>query len=122
MLRGRGFDCLTTYQVGLGAASDNDLAVYADDKGLVLVSHDKPFFRRRQKGTQFGQHVDIKVREMDAAGVLDNHLDEVVDTLQRISPVLVQVRRESVQVHWPERERPLVKVRTVKPQELSSGD
>ena len=41
VLRDAGHDCWTAVEAGLSGAIDDAIAVYADDRKAVLVSHDK---------------------------------------------------------------------------------
>ena len=61
-------------------AEDDDVSVYADDKGAVLITHDAELTERRKVNT-FGKHVRLKGQQPDAREVLEAHLDELVTEL-----------------------------------------
>jgi hypothetical protein len=44
-----GHICWTAANAGLAAANDDSIAVYADEKDAVLVSHDKAFAERHKR-------------------------------------------------------------------------
>lgn len=95
LLRSRGHRCLTVGEVGLATAKDNDLAVYADNKHAVFVSHDEEFSERRRDNT-FGYHVHLGCAEPRAVEVLALHLDEVVELVQSRDAIVVRVTRDGV--------------------------
>lgn len=56
MLRRHGHECLTASQVGLAAATDDALTVWASEHRAVVVSTDREFSRRRMQNA-IGHHV-----------------------------------------------------------------
>jgi predicted nuclease of predicted toxin-antitoxin system len=44
----RGFEAVHVFQLGLGAASDAEIAAFAEADGYVLVSKDEDFLNHRQ--------------------------------------------------------------------------
>ena len=54
-----GHECWTAGEANLHDAPDDALAVYAANRGAVLVSHDAEFARRRRRNT-IGQHVWLR--------------------------------------------------------------
>jgi predicted nuclease of predicted toxin-antitoxin system len=56
VLRQAGHECWPS-TAGLAASADDDaVAVYADDRGAVLITHDRKVTRRRMQNT-IGRHV-----------------------------------------------------------------
>lgn len=95
MLRGRGHRCHTAGEVGLATADDNTLAVYADDKGAIFVSHDAEAAQRRRENT-FGRHVHLKCLQPFAVQVLEEHLDEVIELAMSRDSIVIKVTTEGV--------------------------
>ncbi len=81
IFRKAGHNCWRSPEAGLAGAKDDDLSVYAADKGAVLVTHDRKATERRKKRT-IGSHVLLRCPEPDAGAVLAAHLDEIVGLLQ----------------------------------------
>ncbi|HTY71348.1 MAG TPA: DUF5615 family PIN-like protein [Actinomycetes bacterium] len=77
MLIATGHECWTAADAGLTVAADDDLTVYAQAQGAILVTHDAAFSRRRRANC-IGHHLWLKCAEMDAAELLRVRLDEVV--------------------------------------------
>jgi predicted nuclease of predicted toxin-antitoxin system len=100
MLDGQGHECWTATQAGRRLAKDEDLAVYADDKGAVVVSHDIEFASWRRRRT-WGQHVWLHCVPPDAPDVLARHLTEVIGYLTNMPAVVIEVRPDRVIAHPP---------------------
>lgn len=49
MLRRKGHDCLTASQVGLAAATDDALTVWASEHRAVVLTTDREFSRKRMQ-------------------------------------------------------------------------
>jgi hypothetical protein len=82
VLRQAGHECWPS-TAGLAASADDDaVAVYADDRGAVLITHDREFTRRRMRNT-IGRHVRLDCEQPDAMAVIGAHLDELVAALER---------------------------------------
>ena len=90
MLRHKGHDCLTASQVGLAAATDDALTVWASEHRAVLVSTDREFSRRRMKNA-IGHHVWLRCPDWEADVVLEANLAEVVSRLQARSNLTIRV-------------------------------
>ncbi|MGH8906915.1 MAG: DUF5615 family PIN-like protein [Egibacteraceae bacterium] len=59
VLRSAGHQCWSVFEAGLAgvaAADDDDLSVYADERGAVVVTHDREFSPQRMANT-FGRHL-----------------------------------------------------------------
>jgi hypothetical protein len=90
-----GHECWPS-TAGLAASADNDtVAVYADDRAAVLITHDREFTRRRMKNT-IGRHVRLDCEQPDARAVIDAHLDELVTELERAHDVVIVVSAAEV--------------------------
>jgi predicted nuclease of predicted toxin-antitoxin system len=90
MLRHRGHECLTASQVGLAAATDDVLTVWASEHEAAVVSTDREFGRRRMQNA-IGHHVWLRCLDWDADAVLESHLAEVVTRLEARSDLTIRV-------------------------------
>lgn len=90
MLRRRGHECLTASQVGLAAAIDDALTVWAAEHRAVVVSTDREFSRRRMQNA-IGHHVWLRCLDWEAATVLEAHLVEVITRIEARSDLTVRV-------------------------------
>ena len=98
MLRARGFRVESAYSVGLSDADDDDLSVWADDRGAILISHDREFSRRR-RAMPVGRHLELRCKERAAAELLAGRLAEVLEILRNAEDVTVVVSATGVAVH-----------------------
>ena len=94
--------CWSIRDAGLTRAGDDEVAVYADDKGAVLISHDQELFDRRRE-RDFGHHIYLKCLEYDARKVVRVHLDEIVRLLDGTQTRILKVTTSSVTVVPPRR-------------------
>jgi predicted nuclease of predicted toxin-antitoxin system len=79
LLRGFGHAVVVASEVGLGGAvpaSDDEVTVYAIDRGMVVVTHDREFTARRKRHT-IGLHVRLMCMQPDAVDVLRERHDEL---------------------------------------------
>lgn len=93
VLRSAGHDCWTAADAGLAgpeSANDDEVSVYAHDKGAVVVTHDREFTKRRVRRT-FGRHVWLRCEQPDAAAVVELVLDELVQSLDSLDVLVVIV-------------------------------
>lgn len=95
LLRRRGHHCEPVGGLGLATAKDNDLAVYADNKRAVFISHDEEFSQRQRDNT-FGYHVHLDCAEPRAVDVMRKHLDEVIEYVGSRDAIVLKVTRERV--------------------------
>jgi predicted nuclease of predicted toxin-antitoxin system len=103
LLKRNGHECWSAAAAGLAgddAAEDDDISVYADEKGAVVITHDREFSLRRRRNT-FGRHVWLRCLEPMAVEVLADHLDELVRRLEEMAVVVIEVRPDSLIVHPP---------------------
>ena len=90
MLRRHQHDCLTASQVGLAAATDDTLTVWAGEHGAVVVSTDREFSQRRMKNA-IGRHVWLRCKDWEADAVLEARLADVVRRLEARSDLTIRV-------------------------------
>jgi predicted nuclease of predicted toxin-antitoxin system len=93
-----GHECWTAAAAGRFLRSDEELAIYAHDRDAALVSHDREFAKWRMRRT-YGQHIWLRCPEPDAVTVMENRLDEIVATLEKITEVVVEVGPKLFRVH-----------------------
>jgi predicted nuclease of predicted toxin-antitoxin system len=96
MLRHHGHECLTASVIGLMDAGDDDLAVWADEHKRVLISTDRQFGQRRMKNA-VGHHVWIRSKDWEAAGVLETHLDAVLELVAGRDAVTIRVSKDGIE-------------------------
>lgn len=80
MLRKAGHQCERAADA-IKSTDDDDIAVYAEDHGRVLIALDRAVAERRRKRT-FGQHVRLVCSSAEAVLVLSARLDELLDALK----------------------------------------
>ena len=100
LLRSRGHDCWTIVEAGLGGADDDAVATYADNRNAVLITHDVEATRRRRKLT-FGRHVFLRCHQLQAAGLLTNHLEDLVTLIAGTGIGVYEVRADGVRYSPP---------------------
>jgi predicted nuclease of predicted toxin-antitoxin system len=100
VLRNAGHDCWTAVEAGLSGAIDDAIAVYADDRKAVLVSHDKAFAERHRLNT-FGRHVWLRCEPFEAPYAVATHLPEITSWLAKMSHVVIEVSVDRVTGHPP---------------------
>jgi limonene-1,2-epoxide hydrolase len=94
---------VTAHEVGLAgvdSAEDDALTVYGSDRRRVVITHDREFTARRKRNT-IGLHVRICVEQPDAAEVMENRLDDVIEALAWTESAVIEVFRTSVRHHPP---------------------
>jgi len=101
LLRSLGHTVVAASEVGLGGAepaSDDEVTVYATNRGMVVVTHDREFTARRKRhtiGCMFA------CAQPDAVDVLRERHDELHDVLLWTDTAVVEVYRTSVRHHPP---------------------
>jgi predicted nuclease of predicted toxin-antitoxin system len=100
VLRDAGHDCWTAVEAGLSGAIDDAIAVYADDRRAVLLSHDKAFAERHRLNT-LGRHVWLRCEPFEAPDAVGRHLPEITRWLASMSHVVVEVTTDRVTCHPP---------------------
>jgi predicted nuclease of predicted toxin-antitoxin system len=95
VIRRVGGNCHLASDVGLAEAADEELAVYAAELDMVLVTHDRRFAQRKLLNST-GQLIWLRCPEDSAAEILHSQLIEVISILSRHARVLVVVGRAGV--------------------------
>jgi predicted nuclease of predicted toxin-antitoxin system len=95
MLRRERHECWTASAVGLAAATDDELTVWAAERGAALVSTDAEFGRRRMRNAT-GQHIWMKCLDWEASEVLAKHLPDVIARLGARPDLTIRVSPENV--------------------------
>jgi predicted nuclease of predicted toxin-antitoxin system len=98
VLLSAGHSCWTAAGAGLAAANDDSIAVYADERKAVLVSHDRAFAQRHTRNTT-GKHLWLRCEPPDAAEILARHLPEILQQLTSMRHVVVEVSAGRVRLH-----------------------
>jgi predicted nuclease of predicted toxin-antitoxin system len=95
VLRQAGHECWAS-TAGLAATADDDtVAVYADDRQAVLITHDREFTERRRKNT-IGRHVRLDCQQPDGLEVMAARLDDLVAMLEGAQNVVLIVSATEV--------------------------
>ncbi|MPZ89810.1 MAG: hypothetical protein GEU81_17510 [Nitriliruptorales bacterium] len=103
VLRAAGHDVVTASAVGLAgeeAAVDDEVTVYATDRDMVVVTHDREFTARRKRRT-VGLHVRLMCAQPDAVEVLPARLEELLDKASWTQTAVLEVYRTTVRHHPP---------------------
>jgi predicted nuclease of predicted toxin-antitoxin system len=95
MLRHHGHECWTASAVGLAAASDDELTVWAESHHAAVVSTDREFGRKRM-GNATGHHIWLRCQDWEASEVLAAHLDAVIDLLRGRTEVTIRVTKDDI--------------------------
>jgi predicted nuclease of predicted toxin-antitoxin system len=98
VLRAAGHECWPSTAGLAGSADDDAVAVYADNRRAVVITHDKEFTRRRMKNT-IGRHVRLDCEQPDGPQVVAAHLDELVAVLEEAHDLVVVVSASEVHRH-----------------------
>lgn len=100
VLRDAGHECWTAVEAGLSGAIDDAIAVYADDRKAILVSHDKAFAERHRLNT-LGRHAWLRCEPFEAPSAIRAHLPEITRCLASMSHLVVEVTLNRVTCHPP---------------------
>ena len=95
MLRQRGHQCWTASAVGLAAAADDALTVWATSHTAILVSTDREFGQRRMRNA-VGHHLWLRCPDWEVREVLAAHLNEVADRLKARRDVTIRISKDSL--------------------------
>lgn len=90
MLTKLGHEAWTAYQAGVSEQADDELSVYASDRGAVLLTHDREFSQRRRRNV-YGRHVWLNCPELDAIVVLEAALPALLPILEHNRDVWVRL-------------------------------
>lgn len=101
VLVGGGHDAWTVVDAGLSSVDDETVAIYGHSKQAAVVTHDREFSRWRKRNC-IGRHVFLKCDEPDARDLLEAHMDELVDILQRFEDVYCELSPSglSISLQW----------------------
>lgn len=102
VIRSAAHEATTAAQVGLETADDADLAVWADDRSYVVISHDRAFAAWRKRKT-WGRHVYLRCSEPQAVTAVERFLSDIIGVLERRPDVVVTVqltRYEVAPMSW----------------------
>jgi hypothetical protein len=94
-LRKAGHRCVTAGGSGMALANDDAMSVFADNHRAVLLTHDREFSKRRRANT-FGKHVLLDCREWDAAGLVCEYLDELVNLANSRDAICLKLSKDGV--------------------------
>jgi predicted nuclease of predicted toxin-antitoxin system len=98
VLRQAGHECWPS-TAGLAASADDDaVAVYANDRRAVLITHDREFTRAMVKNT-IGRHVRLDCEQPDAMAVIRTHLGALVAALEHEHDLVLVVSAAGVTRH-----------------------
>lgn len=89
-LRRVGHECWTAANAQLAAAEDDELTVYACDRGACLITHDKEFSHRRKQHI-IGRHIWLTCVEWDAAQTVLACLPDILPPLQRHDDIFIEI-------------------------------
>jgi hypothetical protein len=91
VLKTAGHECWTAAEAGRPDATDADLAVYADDRGAVLVTHDREFTEWRERNT-IGQHVRLDCQIPDGPEFIAANLAIMIHELTGRPNIVLTIR------------------------------
>lgn len=100
VLRQAGHDCWAVGDAGLSGAIGDAIAVYADERKAVLVSHDRAFAERHRLNA-LGKHVWLRCEPFEAPGAVRVHSPEVTRLLASMPNVVIEVAVDQVILHPP---------------------
>lgn len=102
VLRAAGHECWSS-TAGLSSSADDDaVAVYADNRQAVLITHDRAATRRRIRNT-IGRHVRLDCEQPDGPQVVATHLHDLVKMLEEADHLVILVSAAELQrhpAHW----------------------
>lgn len=94
-LRRANHRCHRAGELGLALADDDDLAVYADDRHAIFITHDAESVRRRLNNT-FGRTIWLACKQWEAHEILHKHLEAAIELVTSREAVVVKVGRDGV--------------------------
>lgn len=78
-------------------ASDDDVSLWADKRGAVVITHDREYFNRRKRNT-FGRHVRLACKDWEAVAIIERHLPDIVKLIPTRDAVVIKVTSERVKI------------------------
>src|SRR5689334_19383756 len=98
MLREAGYRCITVGASGLATARDDAVSVFGDNLGAIVLTHDREFIARRRENT-FGRHVLLACLEWDAADLLKENLDQVLELAFSREAIVIRLSKEGASAY-----------------------
>lgn len=98
-LRRLGHECWTADDAGVGRLQDDQLTVYADQHGAILVTHDREFSQRRRRNV-VGKHLFMRCDEWRAAELVTTHIPDVERLLVFKDDIWVEISQDGVQLSF----------------------
>jgi predicted nuclease of predicted toxin-antitoxin system len=95
-----GHECWTVAQAGLDGEDDDEVSVYAADRGAVFVTDDNELIRRRSR-LLFGRTLFVRGPKTAAAEIVSTWMDQAVVLLSSTDELIVEVSRERVRIFAP---------------------
>lgn len=99
LIRSKGHDCWRAPDYLARDGRDDEISIYADDKGAVVVSHDAAFAARRRRHP-IGIHVRLRCSEPDAIDVFAAYLPELLAAMY-MDQCVINISKEGVVVIPP---------------------
>lgn len=96
----RRHQCWRAGEAGLADANDELIAIYAEERRAVLISHDRAFAKKRMANTT-GQSAWLHCQQVDGVEVLALHVVEVEAKLTVMPMLVLEVTRAGVKLHPP---------------------
>jgi predicted nuclease of predicted toxin-antitoxin system len=96
-LRAAGHEAWTAAEAGLSRVADDYLTVYAQDRGAVLITHDRAFSQRRRRNV-IGRHMQLRCNEWDAAVLISERLGQILPVLEARQDVFIVVSKAGVEL------------------------
>jgi predicted nuclease of predicted toxin-antitoxin system len=98
VLKAGGHDAWTVSEAGLSGIADDDVTIYASEKVAGVLSHDVEFGAKRRKNP-IGWHIQLGCKEVDAAVLIEEHLDAMVAALGAFPDLYVYLSKSGINTH-----------------------
>lgn len=95
-----GHEAFAIAEVGSANANDDVVAITADEKNAVVVTHDKAFAQRQRRNTTV-RMIYLTCDEWQACEVLTDYLADLVPILAHRPHVVIRCGTDSYTVHKP---------------------
>lgn len=93
-----GHEAWTVSHAGMPDAKDDDISVYAAEKGAAVITHDREFSNRRRNNPH-GRHVQLGCVEPEAPALVAEFVDRLVDLIEPHEDVFAHLSKEGVNIH-----------------------
>jgi predicted nuclease of predicted toxin-antitoxin system len=94
-----GHEAWSVVEAGLSSVNDEIVAIYGHTKRAAVLTHDKEFSRWRKRNC-IGQHVFLKCEEPDARDLIEAHMDDLVEILDRFDDVYCELSQSGLSIVW----------------------